>query len=1130
MLRGKTIPVAHTRELFLGVTSENSSFPSNYISTTRYDPLTFIPLCVFNQFKRYANIYFLVSAILQSIPLISPLNPISAIAPLLFVISLSVIREGYEDLQRYKSDIETNGLKTMRYEDDRWRELRWADLKVGDIVRIDNGQFFPADIALLASSDPKGSCFIMTSPLDGEKNLKPRFAIAETQELISMRKEIRLLGRLSWPDPSPDLGEFSAKFELSGEKAHFFTAKQLLLRGAQLSNTDSVLGVVVYTGKETKIMNNSDNPSQKLSQIEAMTNRLIIVIIGIQLLLCVVIGVGSFVWNHVYAETYSEFIRVRTSPIIEGVLSFFTMWILLNTMIPISLIISLEMVKLVQASFINKDLDMYCAKERKFAKAFSSTLNEELGQIEYIFTDKTGTLTCNQMEFKYCQIGGSFFGDKGFLTEAGPSKVISRFADPSLTSMITTEDPGKPLSLSLKDSKGREELRVSSTSQLAHYFLLCLSLCHDCLLDKGEYVGPSPDEVALVETARQLGYAFVRSTNTGKIVEINGEETEIEVLGTFEFDSARKRASIVVRLEGKILLLCKGADSVIIDRLNGSVFQEHLEDTKALLSKFSVAGLRTLAFGLRAFEASEWADLSARLASAQAERAEERAAEITDLIEKDLMLMGVTAVEDRLQDQVPEVIADFIQANIKVWMLTGDKLETAENIGYSCKLIQSDFKKLYLDSEKRLRDKLEEMTKILASREPTERFCLIAEGKAILRLSQDKELAQRFVEEVFSQCNSVVCCRMSPKQKGEVVRLIKNFMKKITLAIGDGANDCNMIQEAHIGIGLYGKEGMRAVQSSDYALPEFKALWRLLFVHGRWSYIRISEMILYFYYKNIVFSIPMFFFGFLNRFSAQTIYDDFYIAFYNLAFTSAPVMVRAILDQDIYFKAWRSSMQELPSESEEVKQFYPHLYHVGQQNLIFNFANINIWLLKGLLSAGFIFLAAYFTFCKGVAGSGGQNVDLWFFSIVVYSCVIVVSSSDGRRQDLHLHSQHDLAFLRLDHGALRPAVHRLLLPRGSLRRIQNLQKRIQRPQLALILPASPASPGRHDHRRRVHPHHGARGEDPAVLDVPLDRRKRETERRKSQGLLKTREQSQAPHFWKIYLMFLISDVLASPPK
>jgi phospholipid-transporting ATPase len=315
--------------------------------------------------------------------------------------------------------------------------------------------------------------------------------------------------------------------------------------------------------------------------------------------------------------------------------------------------------------------------------------------------------------------------------------------------------------------------------------------------------------------------------------------------------------------------------------------------------------------------------------------------EFASNIETDFVLLGCTAVEDKLQDKVPQTIADFIVANIKVWMLTGDKLETAENIAYSCKLIQEDFKKIYLKEKDDIAEKLVHIGREIDEYRGKAKISLIVEGPVVMRINENKDIARRYVEEVFSFCDSVVCCRMSPNGKGDVVSLIKNYKKKITLAIGDGANDVNMIKRAHIGIGLYGKEGMRAVQASDYGLVEFKSLWKLLFVHGRWSYIRISEMIQYFFYKNVIFAFPQFVFCFYNAFSGQTIYDDFYISFYNLIFTSWPLIIRAVLDQDIYYKKWTRSDRtnvfdkKVLEENKLLKQFYPHLYYVGQTNQIF---------------------------------------------------------------------------------------------------------------------------------------------------------------------------------------------------
>lgn len=944
-------------EVEIGNMAENHKrFKNNYIRTTKYTALTFIPLALYNQFKRFANIYFLIVAILQSIPEISPLSPISSWAPLIFVISLSIIREAFEDLARYKSDVETNATKTERYDAGAWYTIEWKDVYVGDILRTKDKEYFAADMILLETSDPKGIAYIMTSSLDGEKNLKPKFAIPETQKLRRTDSTFDVHGRITYGPPDENLYSYSGSLEIGG-KIFGLSAKQLLIRGASLKNTDYIIGVAVYTGNDTKIMLNSGEASFKQSQIEVITNKIVIGLILLEIVLCIAGATGSLVWNSLYNQIYAEFIPVRYSAFGEAVTLFFTLFILLTSMIPISLIISLDMVKLMQAYFINKDEDMFDKSEQRYSHAFSSALMEELGQIEYIFSDKTGTLTCNILEFKYAFIGDSFFGDSAFVEEKKAQKQLPTyinkeegisfsFNDRRISNASRTE-LHKDENFVFRDKQNNELFRIKTLKGLADHFLMTLSLCHDCIYEIDEdtkemkYSGMSPDEVALVDAARHFGYVFKGSTNTGKIVEINEEEIEIEVLQFFEFDSERKRSSIIIRHEGVIKMLMKGADSIIIERLDKSN-QPYLKQTNVLLEKFSLKGLRTLCYSMKVISTKEYAEIESKIKSFDSSM--EKLKLINNYaseIECGFHLLGCTAVEDKLQDKVAQTIADCLLANIKVWMLTGDKLETAENIAFSCKLIQDHFVKVYIRESDDLKVKLAELVKIFDERDKDTKISLIVEGPVVMKIVADKALAAQYVDHIFTRSDSVVCCRMSPNGKGDVVSLVKNYKQKITLAIGDGANDVNMIQRAHIGVGLYGKEGMRAVQASDFALVEFKALWKLLFVHGRWSYIRVSEMIQYFYYKNIAFAMPQFYYVCYNAFSGQTVFEDYYITFYNLIFTSWPVLIRGVFDQDIYYKKWTTKDNNIDYhkktvyENKILKKFFPHLYYVGQQNIIF---------------------------------------------------------------------------------------------------------------------------------------------------------------------------------------------------
>lgn len=327
-------------------------------------------------------------------------------------------------------------------------------------------------------------------------------------------------------------------------------------------------------------------------------------------------------------------------------------------------------------------------------------------------------------------------------------------------------------------------------------------------------------------------------------------------------------------------------------------------------------------------------------------------------------------------------------------MLTGDKLETAENIAKSCNLIQPGFQ--VMQCAEKTRAAVQET--LLHHRKAYDYFtkqgikkALIVEGESLAIIFGDTILNTLFLS-ISKGCEAVVCCRVTPMQKAEVVRLIKNSMSKITLSIGDGANDVNMIQEAHIGIGIYGNEGMRAVQASDFAIPEFKGLWKLLFVHGHWNYMRIGEMILYFFYKNMVFTIPQFYYAFMCVFSGRALYDDFYISLYNVVFTAFPLAARAITDQDAYYKRRVTMGKEVKIEQRPyIKKYFPKLYYVGQQNKLFSIPLYLRAVGNGMIQAVVILLITHFSLYDDIVDGNGRNGDFWYFSITFYTSVIFVS-------------------------------------------------------------------------------------------------------------------------------------------
>ncbi|KAK1362770.1 Phospholipid-transporting ATPase [Heracleum sosnowskyi] len=784
-------------------------------------------------------------------------------------------------------------------------------------------------------------------------------------------------------------------------------------------------------------MQNATISPSKRSRIEKKMDKIIYILFSFLVLISLISSVGFAVktnnqmpdWWYIPPDEGSLYDPSKAN--LSGFYHLLTALVLYGYLIPISLYISIEFVKVLQANFINRDMQMFDEVTETPAQARTSNLNEELGQVDTILSDKTGTLTCNQMDFLKCSIAGTAYGISTSEVEVAAAKKMAVDID--------GKDPESSSNFSQRNSEnkrhsfGQSEIEMDSirtpkgvkhqTPEMKGFyfkdsrimngnwsrepyrdlillFFRILALCHTAIPELNaetggfDYEAESPDEGAFLVAAREFGCEYCKRSQTSIFLRerlpSSNEivEREFEILNVLDFTSKRKRMSVIIKDgDGHIFLLCKGADSIISDRLSksGRIFEEA---TMKHLKEYGESGLRTLALAYKKLEEAEYSAWNEEFLKAKTSIGGDREMileNLSDVMERDLILIGATAVEDKLQKGVPQCIDKLAQAGLKIWVLTGDKMETAINIGYACSLLRQGMKQICIavnvdiitqDSQKLVKeDILMQITDacqmVKLEKDPHAAFALIIDGKT-LAYALENDMKHDFLS-LAVDCASVICCRVSPKQKALVTRLVKEGTGKTTLAIGDGANDVGMIQEADIGVGISGVEGMQAVMASDFSIAQFRFLERLLVVHGHWCYKRIAQMICYFFYKNIAFGLTLFYFEAFTGFSGQSVYDDWYMLLFNAFLTSLPVISLGVFEQDV---------------SSEVCLQFPALYQQGPKNLFFDWYRIFGWMGNGLYTSLVIFFMNIVIFHDQAFRSDGYTTDMAATGTTMFTCII----------------------------------------------------------------------------------------------------------------------------------------------
>ena len=982
------VTINNNRIININNSIQEYKYISNFIKTSKYEIYNFLPIFLteeFNPKTKFANCYFLLIAGLQCIPQISNTNGLpTVLIPLLFVVFINAILAIIEDYSRHKADKLANSSWSRKFDSKtkQFVDILWSNINVGDIIMISNRQSIPADMIILGvdEKDPitaRGTCYVETKSLDGETNLKMRHCIPyligkynnyNTDELN------KLHGKLIIENPNKIIDSFNGVIE------YYFDEKDdndnnyketiipfnVLLRGCVLRNTEWIIGLVINTGHDTKIMMSATKTKAKTSCLETSTSNKISIIILLLLVFCFIGSTGQAIWNDVNDIQYFWYLKWDYEPVSYWFIKFAYYLLLHAQFIPVSLYVSMSLIRVFQTFFMNNDLDMYYELSDSRSQVRTISLNEELGQISHIFSDKTGTLTCNVMEFRKASINGVSYGTG--TTEIG--KASYKLQGKTIPQDVLDNDniarKNSVPHVAFYDPNFDKDIHNKGTEQhySIKYFFKYISLCHDVipetipiLENSNKYntinsknnssnsdIGPTklsasnPDDHALVCAADYFGYQF--KTRIGKrnsiVNKSAGIEECIDVLETIGFTSKRKRMTVIINDinsdNGMIRLLTKGADIVMYDRLKDKK-DKILTLTQSHIQQYAEEGLRCLVVCTKLITKEQFNDWNTKYVKActDMEQLEKlKNGELNDIesledeLEQNLELLGATAIEDRLQDGVSECIELIKSAGIKIWMLTGDKEETAINIAIACNLLLPEKYMEYVivnstkfstakNIEYYLSDKLIDMKQQEENwnkngKDPTNKpkpIALILDGTSLLKISLDEDC--KTVLTSFSMvCSALIANRVSPDQKRELVRLVKNNEVSIklnvrTLAIGDGANDVAMIQEAHVGVGIKGEEGVQAVNSSDYAIAQFKFLAPLLLKHGRFNYIRMSNLVTFIFYKNILVSCGMFWFNFYSAFSGQKYYTEGAIQFYNLIFTSLPCVFYGIYDQDLNY-------------------------------------------------------------------------------------------------------------------------------------------------------------------------------------------------------------------------------------
>ncbi|XP_044098716.1 probable phospholipid-transporting ATPase IIB isoform X3 [Neovison vison] len=923
-LKARTVWLGHPEKC-------EEKHPRNSIKNQKYNVFTFIPGVLYEQFKFFLNLYFLVVSCSQFVPALKIGYLYTYWAPLGFVLAVTIMREAIDEFRRFQRDKEVNSQLYSKLTIRGKVQVKSSDIQVGDLIIVEKNQRIPSDMVFLRTSEKAGSCFIRTDQLDGETDWKLKVAVSCTQRLPALGDLFSISAYVYAQKPQLDIHSFEGTFtrEDCDPPVHESLSIENTLWASTIVASGTVIGVVIYTGKETRSVMNTSNPKNKVGLLDLELNQLTKALFGALVALSVVM-----VTLQGFAGPWYR--------------NLFRFLLLLSYIIPISLRVNLDMGKAAYGWMIMKDESIPGTVVR------TSTIPEELGRLVYLLTDKTGTLTQNEMVFKRLHLGTVSYGADTM------DEIQSHLRNPYTQAQPPAGGHAGSATPPRKAQSAAPKVRRSVSSRV-HEAVRAIALCHnvtpvyepragapaeaeDAEADQDfsdgnrTYQAASPDEVALVQWTESVGLTLVsRDLASMQLRSPSGQLLTFSVLQTFPFTSESKRMGIIVRDEStaEITFYMKGADVAMSPIVQ---YNDWLEEECGNMAR---EGLRTLVVAKRALTEEQYQDFESRYSQAKLsihDRALKVAA-VVESLEREMELLCLTGVEDQLQADVRPTLEMLRNAGIKIWMLTGDKLETATCIAKSSHLV-SRTQDIHIFRP--VTNRGEAHLELNAFRRKHD-CALVISGDSL-------EVCLKFYEhelvDLACQCPAVVCCRCSPTQKARIVKLLQQHTGRRTCAIGDGGNDVSMIQMADCGIGIEGKEGRQAALAADFSIAQFRHVGRLLMVHGRSSYKRSAALGQFVMHRGLIISTMQAVFSSVFYFASVPLYQGFLMVGYATLYTMFPVF-SLVLDQDV---------------KPEMAMLYPELYKDLTKGRSLSFKTFLVWVLVSVYQGGILMYGALLLF------------------------------------------------------------------------------------------------------------------------------------------------------------------------